>query len=219
MTKTKIVALALFPVILLLGYLLFDGIKSKIDEAKEIAESEQKVIEKLKIIREAQKAYFAQKYVYANNWDSLFAFINTGTIYTVEKREIITPRDPKDKRYYLGDSVRVILDTISAQPAKEVLFPKDKYPNVVVEDLKYVPDPDGVISKLYAEKLKKNNLTKPEFSLFAGELEKNKVLVAVVEVSDPYPLDKRRSENAVIEKNKFLRFGSKEEVTTSGNWE
>ncbi|MCS7005421.1 MAG: hypothetical protein NZM38_08850 [Cytophagales bacterium] len=223
MTKTKIFQLALIPIILLLGWLLFDGIKSEIDKAENIAKSEALVIARLKMIRDAQKAYFEVHTKYASSWDSLFHFINHGKMYNISRKERIVmssmDRNPKDPKYGLEDSVVVTYDTLGIIDAKTAIFPPDKYPDLKVEELKYVPDYKGLTTKLYEERLKAEGKTRPEFELYAAQKTVNGVPVSYVEVKDPYPLDKTRKDDNQIARRRLLRFGSREEVTISGNWE
>ena len=44
-------------------------------------------------------------------------------------------------------------------------------------------------------------------------------MVDVLEVIDPCPADPTRKESNDNRKRKYLRFGSRDEVTTTGNWE
>jgi hypothetical protein len=41
----------------------------------------------------------------------------------------------------------------------------------------------------------------------------------VIEVVDVFPYDRTRSEDHGNRKRRYLRFGAKDEVTTTGNWE
>jgi hypothetical protein len=45
------------------------------------------------------------------------------------------------------------------------------------------------------------------------------MVVDVIEVIDPYPVDVTRSDKNDNPRRKFLRFGSMNEITLSGNWE
>ncbi|GAB4334273.1 MAG: hypothetical protein OHK0038_11130 [Flammeovirgaceae bacterium] len=204
MTKTKIFTLLFVPIIAFLGWRLAYGIYSQIKMAKDIEISEYQVIEKLKLIRAAQKEYFAKYNRYTGSWDTLAMFIEKDTVYNVSKRDVIIPRKPNDPRAYLGDSVRIVYDTLSSQLAKDKLFPADKFPNFDAKSLRFIP-----------------NLDNKEFELFAGEITsgKNKIKMQVIEVVDKYPMDKTRKEDDENPRRRFLRFGSRNEVTLSGNWE
>ena len=58
-----------------------------------------------------------------------------------------------------------------------------------------------------------------KFDIFAAEIERSNLLVDVIEVKNPKPFDPNRSENNDSKNRKPLRFGSKTDVTLSGNWE
>ena len=207
MTKTRIFSISLIPIILFLGWLLFDGIASKIRLAEAIAADEQRVINKLKIIRDAEKAYLDKYGRYTTSFDTLIDFIQTDSLYIIEKSEIIIPRDRNDPLFYRGDSIRIELDTIGIEPVIGSVFGENfKNYNWTKLDVipRFVNDP--------------NNQDK-KFEIFADKIEKSGVMIDVIEVIDKYPLDETRSDENEIPKRKFLRFGSRTEVTTSGNWE
>ena len=209
MIKTRLFTILLIPLILLLAYLLFAGIKQKIDLAEAIKLSEGRVIEKLKMIRAAQKAYLSKYRDYATTWDSLADFVANDTIFITEKKEIIRPRTQDDPLYHTRtDSIRVETKIIGLIMAREQLFPEERYPNFDPYQLKYIPNTDNL-----------------EFELFVDEIFKSGVSIDVIEVIDKYPFDKTRYDTKADgtpnpnPKRMFLRFGSKVEVTTSGNWE
>ncbi|TRX49836.1 hypothetical protein FNH22_26390 [Fulvivirga sp. M361] len=75
-------------------------------------------------------------------------------------------------------------------------------PNVDLDRLAYVPGYANV-----------------KFEIYAAEIDKNGSFVDVIEVKNPKPFDPTRSEENEAKNKKPLRFGSKTDVTTSGNWE
>ncbi|HZY79414.1 MAG TPA: hypothetical protein VFE50_07825 [Cyclobacteriaceae bacterium] len=58
-----------------------------------------------------------------------------------------------------------------------------------------------------------------KFDIFVGNVDKAGVMVQVIEVKDPSPDDLTRKENAEQKSRKPLRFGSRIDVSTAGNWE
>jgi hypothetical protein len=58
-----------------------------------------------------------------------------------------------------------------------------------------------------------------EFGIFTGKVDRNGVLVNVINVWDPAPInpDRRESNEAITRQP--LHFGSKTDVNTAGNWE
>ena len=74
--------------------------------------------------------------------------------------------------------------------------------NIDLSQLAYVPGLDNV-----------------KFEIFADQLDKNGTAVNVIEVKNTHPFDPTRTEDAESKGRKPLRFGSRTDVTTSGNWE
>ena len=58
-----------------------------------------------------------------------------------------------------------------------------------------------------------------KFQIYAAEVDKSGSLVDVIEVKNPKPFDPTRDEDNEAKNKQPLRFGSKTDVTTSGNWE
>ncbi len=205
-TKTRLFTFALVPLILFLAYMLFSGIKGKIDLDESIKRSEARTIEKLKLIREAQKLFLSNNGRYTANWDSLMNFVLNDTFYIVEKKEIIEPRKPNDPLLYTNtDSIRIQIDTIGFNMVRDYLYPKEKYPKLNVDSLPYITGKPGMDGHKY--------------EMFAGEVLKGNILVKVVEVVDKHPLDRSRNDESKNPRRWYLRFGSKTDVSVSGNWE
>ena len=57
------------------------------------------------------------------------------------------------------------------------------------------------------------------FDIFVGKIKRAGSMVSVIEVKDPAPLNPARSENNEAQIRKPLGFGSRVDVSTSGNWE
>ncbi len=55
--------------------------------------------------------------------------------------------------------------------------------------------------------------------IFVGKVDKNGLLVDVIEVIDPAPADRSRRESNENKSKKPLRFGSRLDAATTGNWE
>lgn len=196
MNLTRIFSISLFIVFCGLSYYLYSSIKFKIDEEKRIAAIESKVIEKLKMIREAQLAYLSVHRQYTSDWDKLTSFIDTGKFYITQKSEIIIPRPHLP---HLGDSVFIKIDTLGTRPVKDSIFKAEKYPNFNLTTLSVIPGSKGKKFELYADRIKKGGID-----------------VDVFEAKDVAPVNpKRRANN----NEKALRVGSRTDVSTSGNWE
>ncbi|AFM02637.1 hypothetical protein Fleli_0137 [Bernardetia litoralis DSM 6794] len=188
-----------------LGYALVDTIKTSIEQEELIIKSEARVIERLKIIREAQKTYQLRYGRYTPSWDSLKQFVRKGVMYNVNKREIVIPKDEIRtlETYYLGDSVRTIYDTLGTIPAINSVF-EDGKPTFNLDSIEYIPGKGEKQFKMFVEK-------KP-----TG---KTDIMADYIEVIDPFPVNPARSDESSNRRTKFLRFGSLNEVSTVGNWE
>lgn len=177
-----------------LAFYLVNSIKYSIDEEARINAAEDKVIEKLKMIREAQIAFQSVNGKYANEWDSLLNFVENGNIFLIQRREQTVLLD------YGAEETTLYLDTLGKVTVLDSLF--SSIPNFVASNLVYVPGYDDV-----------------KFEIWASKIEKGGVEVDVVEVRNPKPFDPNRKESNEANINKPLRFGSRTSITTAGNWE
>lgn len=177
-----------------LAFYLVNSIKYSIDEEARINAAEDKVIEKLKMIRDAQIAFQSVNGKYANKWDSLLNFVENGNIFLIQRREETVLLD------YGAEETTLYLDTLGSVTVIDSLF--SSIPNFVASNLIYVPGYDDV-----------------KFEIWASKIEKGGVEVDVVEVRNPKPFDPNRKEANEANINKPLRFGSRTSITTAGNWE
>jgi hypothetical protein len=174
------------------GYYLVNSVKSDIEFDEEIRRTESAIIEKLKLIRDAQVAYRNGIGKYASDWDSLMAFVDTGKIYIIQRRE-----ETKLLAYGVEETT-LFYDTLGSVMVMDSLFSPAKAPNFNLARLPFVPGRED------------------KFLIFADKITKGGVLVDVFEVRDPNPLNPARKAN---DNERALRVGSKTDVTTSGNWE
>ncbi len=113
---TRILSITFLAVAFYLGYYLFDSIKSVIDQEKEIQRVESSIIEKLKLVRDAEVAFQKVHGKYTSDWDSLISFLDSGTIYITERKEEIIQKE------YGAEEVIVNIDTVGTMSAKEYVF-------------------------------------------------------------------------------------------------
>lgn len=268
MNLTKILTYVLFAVSIFLGYYLYSGVQSTIEERKSIDIKEAALIEKLKLIREAEIVFQEVNGRYTSNWDSLMNFIQNGQVAIVERREEIIQKP------YGGEDVIVHIDTLGFTPARERIFKENFNVNAADNGIfmgykvkagdravknqrgytlkvgdKITEPPfteDGFISSITplkaGQEVKKGMIlmtiwdykfkpdvdltrlaykpgTETKFDIFVGKVDRNGVLVDVIEVKDPNPINPFRSEANEAKNRKPLRFGSRTDVSTSGNWE
>ena len=191
MNVTKILTIVFYLVSIGLAYFLVTGIAHDIEQEKIIKAVESKVIDKLMQIRDAEIAYQTANGSFTSDWNNLISFVDTGVIYITERKETIIRLD------YGADSVHVEIDTLGSVPVKDSLFSA----GYDVNSLPLVPDSDK------------------RFEIWADKINKSGVMVDVIEVVDPDPVDPTRHEDNEIKNRKPLRFGSRTDVTTAGNWE
>ena len=177
-----------------LAFFLVSRIKYSIDEEARINSAEDKVIEKLKMIRDAQIAFQSVNGKYANEWDSLLNFVENGNIFLIQRREETVLLD------YGAEETTLYLDTLGSVTVIDSLF--SSIPNFKASNLIFVPGYENV-----------------KFEIWASKIEKGGVEVDVVEVRNPKPFDPNRKEANEANINKPLRFGSRTSITTAGNWE
>jgi hypothetical protein len=267
MNLTKILTIVLLAVSLYLAYFLYSGVQKTIDDRNAIASKEAAVIERLKLIREAEIVFQELNGRYTANWDSLANFIATGKVPIIERREEIK------QKAYGGEDIIIHIDTLGFISARERIFKKNYAVNAsdngvfmgykvkvgdqvitnqkayaikVGEKVNELPflEP-GTISGLADIKVG-DPLTKTQslisywnyqfnpdvdlsklgvkedgkkFEIYAGFVDKSGVKVQVIEVIDPSPANPIRKESNDQKNRKPLRFGSKIDVSTSGNWE
>ena len=177
-----------------LAFFLVSRIKYSIDEEARINAAEDKVIEKLKMIRDAQIAFQSVNGKYANEWDSLLNFVENGNIFLIQRREETVLLD------YGAEETTLYLDTLGSVTVIDSLF--SSISNFKASNLIFVPGYENV-----------------KFEIWASKIEKGGVEVDVVEVRNPKPFDPNRKESNEANINKPLRFGSRTSITTAGNWE
>ena len=125
MNLTKILTVVLLLASLTLGYFLYSGIQKVIDERVRIETTEAAIIEKLKLIREAEIVFQEQFGRYTSNFDSLALFIQTGRVPILQRREEIK------QKAYGGEEVVIHVDTLGYLSAKESIFKKSYSMNAV----------------------------------------------------------------------------------------
>lgn len=197
--KKILLQLALFIVIVVIGYFVYDSIMEPVEFNKEKKQRELVVVNKLKDIRLSQMIYKKVNGSYSNNFDSLIAFLSIAELPVVK----MIP-DPEDTTF-----TKTINDTIGYIKVSDTLF-KDK--DYTVSQLAVIPFSGGEL-----------------FTMDADTIERGGVEVHVFEVLAPYTaylkgMDKQSVINIIakqedIEKYPGLKLGSLVEPTTDGNWE
>ncbi len=191
MNLTKILTALFFVIAIGIAYLLYDSVNKTIEQEKEIERVETMVKTKLEKIRDAQAAYQATFGDYADTWEKLIAYVDSGSIYLIQRTEEIIM-----KAYGAEESI-FTYDTIGTVSVKDSLFSRNFDPRTLPE----LPHAPGKY-----------------FSLYAKDSVRSGVSVDYIEVVDTYPFDKTRTEDNDIDRRRPLRFGSRTDITTAGNW-
>ena len=201
----KQIALILIPINLILVYFVYNSINSEVEFQKlakvRIAEN----VQQLKDIRAMQIAYKSKFQGFADNFDSLIAFLNTDSIVVI-KSEGETPDSLTELQAL--EAGLISRDTIYID-AKSHIFNEDymttrneKYP-LNTKQLRYIP---------YTEQ--------KSYKIDAGSIEKGEVVVQVFEISATYRdiLIGLDAENKKYDLASSLRVGSMSEASLNGNW-
>jgi hypothetical protein len=206
----KITAQAvLWILIAFFSYKIYDSINGPINFNKTKNERYTQVIDRLKDIRKAQIAHKDVKGVFANNFDSLVAFVDTGIFTLIEKRDSSYLQYDKTYRIDMLKEV-VVIDTLGTVPVKDSLFgDTGDY-----KQMAYVPI-EGVEDKTFdikAEIIDKNGYKVPVFEV--------KVAKNIVLFDQNQDLLKQENETVSVDgvNGPALILGSLTEVSTNGNW-
>ena len=191
-----------------LGYLIYNSITGpiKFNEVKQ--ERYAQVIAKLKDIRNSQDAYKTVNGKYANDFNSLIRFIDTGKYVITQQRDSSFMEFDKTYQIDMLKEVKII-DTLGFVSIKDSLFKKDtRYKNLMD-----VPTaPNGEKFEMKAAFVDKSGYRAPVF-----EAKVNKDVILYDQPKDL--LDREKTALSVEEVNgPSIKVGSLEEVSTTGNW-
>ncbi|MGB5667272.1 MAG: hypothetical protein WBM53_10520 [Maribacter sp.] len=190
------------------GYLIYQSVTGPIQFKKIKQERFGKVVSKLKDIRDAQEAYKTVTGKYANDFNSLIKFVDTGKYTITQQRDSSYMEMDKTYGIELLKEVKII-DTLGFVSVKDSLFKNDdRY-----KSLMNVPGATaGEKFEMKSAIIDKGGYKAP---VFEAKIEKKVVL------SDQ-PKDLLDRENAQISVEEIngsvIKVGSLEQVSTSGNW-
>lgn len=170
-------------------------------------------IDTLEIISVKEYIFIKEHDVYAADDGVFMKFLVNSGDYVVKGQKIYTMISATTGK--VVDQIAKQSGRITNLPARAVDSPLIKAeilftmleevfdPNINLDELAFIP------------------LTNPQikFDLFADRINKNNLMVNVVEVRDLAPVNPKRDEENEANNRKPLRFGSRSEVTTAGNWE
>jgi type II secretory pathway pseudopilin PulG len=166
------------------------------------------VIDRLKDIRNAQDAYRTVNGRYANNFESLVAFVDTGKYTITQQRD--SSYMEFDKTYGIDMLKEVkIIDTLGFVSVKDSLFKNsDRYKTMM--NVPYAPNNEKFTLK--ADVVDKSGYRAPVYEA--------KVAKSVVLHDQPKDLLSRENAQISVEEvnGSEIKVGSLTEVSTSGNW-
>jgi len=200
----KAVRLLLWPVIIILAWLVYRSPIS-LKEFQEVANFRKSaVIQDLKDIRTAQIAFKDKYRVYAGDFNTLISFVKNDSLAVIKAIGEVPDSLTEDQALKTGIISR---DTVFV-PAYETIF-NDDY--LSTRDNRFTFDLDQLPLVPFSEK---------SFSIESGNIEKGKVVVQVFEVSTDYAtfLDGIDASNKGIDLEKIIRVGSMTEASINGNW-
>ncbi|WP_405383157.1 hypothetical protein [Maribacter sp. LLG6340-A2] len=191
-----------------LGYLIYNSITGPIKFKEVKQERFSQVVAKLKDIRNSQEAYKTVNGKYANDFNSLIRFIDTGKYVITQQRDSSFMEFDKTYQIDMLKEVKII-DTLGFVSVKDSLFKKDtRYKNLME-----VPTaPNGEKFEMKAGYVEKSGYKAPVFEV---KVDKDVVLY-------DQPKDLLAREKAAISVEEVngpsIKVGSLDEVSTTGNW-
>ncbi|MCD4711010.1 MAG: hypothetical protein K8R52_09195 [Bacteroidales bacterium] len=209
----RVIQILFVLIIIVLGYLIVDSIMEPIRFNQEVKTRERATIDRLIDIREAQKAYKDVYKQYTGNFDTLIAFIDTGS-FTVVKADGDIPEEWLDELGFEKAREKALAEgVISREPIQVPVLDSLFNQGFATDSLRYVPFTEGIT-----------------FEMDAGELlTSSNLTVQVVETFCLYDdllneMDRQLVVNYKDERMKIVgfegvKFGSMEEGTLTGNWE
>ena len=193
------IQIGLLALSILIGYLIWDSIESKIELTETVKVRNGVVQAKLEQIRDAQVEYKRVRGEYADSFEKLTDFLKNDSIVQV-KMEGEVPDSLLGQEAKALEMGIIKRDTTKI-PVRETLF-QDNF-DAIVDSMPYVPYTQG-----------------KTFAIDAGEIEKGKVQVKVFVVTaylkDIYA--GLKTDNEGYDMADSLSIGSMEEPKTNGNW-
>ena len=203
-----LVSLLLLILSCFLVYKIYDGVMAPINFDKRKVKVYSKVIEKLKIIRDAELAFYEVNGDYTKDKQLLIRFIDTAQRAIIETRDTVVKVN-KGTRWQpiMVDVEKKVTDTIGYEPILNDFKDKD-YKNMFL-----VPKLEGKEFELVIGKVEK--VAGLEVPVFEARVDKESILKG-----EDISLVKREKEAIQSDqvKGEYVSVGSLSEVTTGGNW-
>jgi hypothetical protein len=202
--KQWILSAFLWIAIAFLAFKIYDGIMSPINFNQEKEKRYKKVISNLKMIRDAEIAFYQAKGRYTDNEQELIAFVENGKHALTESRYIVQKKN-------IGGGIVIdvdvkVTDTIGYEEVKNKFAGRD-YKNMF-----NVPGTEEKFKVSLAMVEKVSGLMSP---VFEAKVDKAIVLHGM----DKYLVSQEKEAFGGEQvRGEFISVGSLEEVSTNGNW-
>lgn len=205
-----IIQIVLWVVIVFLGYLIYNSIQEPIEFEKIKKERYIPVIEKLEDIRISEIAFKDVNGYYAEDFEELVKFIDTGQFVLTQTRDT-SYLDEEYKKIYGTDKYvpDIIVDTLGYASVKDSLFrDTDRY-----RDMMYIPSTNK--QKKFELEAGFIILNENEIPVFEAKVDKAVILEGLNE--NLIELEKKKQSVDDIN-GPYIRVGSMNRVNDSGNW-
>lgn len=200
----KALTLGLTLVAVGLSYWLLRIINQPIEFEKIKSDRYAAIIERLEQIREVQQAHLKENGKYAADFDVLIAFVDTGAITLIERKDSSFMYYDKIYQQEMNKDT-VIERVLGTQGVKENLFD----PEFDAAQLRFIPLPGDLAGT-------------EEFNIGASSIERNGLRIPVFEVGAPNTVifhDLLSSDFSIfVDKDYSLKIGSLTEPKVTGNW-
>ena len=209
----RVIQILFVLIIIVLGYLIVESIMEPIRFNQEVETRERATIDRLIDIREAQKAYKDVYKKYTSSFDTLIAFVDTGS-FTLVKAEGDIPEDWLDEMGFDKAREKALREgVISREPIQVPVLDSLFNPGFSTDSLRYVPFTEGVTFVMNAgELLTSSNLTVQVVETFC-------IYDDLLNGMDRQLVVNYKDERMKIVGFEGVKFGSMEEGTLTGNWE
>ncbi len=199
-----IISLLLLGTSVLLGYMIYTSIDDDIKFHEEKRARYAKVIDQLKIIRDAENAYKQGKGTYTSDYNKLISFIENDSIaitQTIEDFKIVVERHIEVKKSYKR------VDTLG------YTMVIDNFKDVNFKNMMNVPGTDKKFDLQSGTVVK--GMSERKVPVFEAKILKSDVLVdmkdkLIVQESTAIAMDEVRG--------KYISVGTLQDVKDSGNW-
>ncbi len=198
-----IVSLVLWAVIIFFGYQIYQSIMKPIHFNKKKKERYAKVIENLKIIRDAEVAYAEVNRKYTDKPQDLISFIDTGKFAVTEVKNIVVT---EQRGRITIDVEKRIVDTVGFEPVINSF--KDR-------DYKNMMNVPGTNAKFDLKVGQIEKVQGVKASVFEAKVDKEVVLEGM---DRDLIRQEKEALGGINVPGEYISVGSLNEVNTNGNW-